>query len=227
MPSDILNISKLVTVISARLQGAESDDLSEGWQMDTLLILCALDLASLTSNVKIEKASFRHEAYPEIWDNRIVGIDVCGDARYSPYTEAIIFLELCGKIVTECADPEASVQKVSEFAESCKPLRPIALTSYGDLLVERHYGKLDEGRVQDSCPLPTPGGGFVGNHDTCGGWFVFRKGSATHHWLECIQGCPLKLRVPVETRTYGDLRKWFAQNPDGQAPSSSGVKRYT
>lgn len=215
MPSDILNISKLVNIISARQKGAGDDDLPKNWQMDILLILCALDLATLTSDVKIEKVSIRHEAYPEIRENQIVGINVCGQALYSPCTEAIIFLELCGEMIAECADSQASVQKVSEFAESCKPLRPIALTSYGDLLVERHYGKLDEGRVQDSCPLPTPGGGFVGNHDTCGGWFVFRKGSATHHWLECIQGCPLKLRVPVETRTYGDLRKWFAQNPDG------------
>jgi hypothetical protein len=227
MPLNIPNVSKLISVIRARLQGAESDDLPEGWQADILLILHALGLARQTSNVRVEGVSIRHGAYLDILGNPLVGINVCGEALYSPCTEAIIFLELCGKIVAECADPEVSVQKVSEFAESCKPLRPIALTSYGDFLVERHCGKLDDGRIRDETSLPLPGKGIIGNHDTCGGWFVFRKGSATHYWLECIQGCPLKLRVPVEARTYGDLRKWFAQNPDGQMSSPRGAPRYT
>ncbi len=77
-------------------------------------------------------------------------------------------------------------------------IEPIILTEYGETLFD---DMADLGRGDDAVLS-----GRVGVHRTCAGFIDILSVSKTHKALLC-QKCGLRVVVPKEVETYGDLRK--------------------
>lgn len=77
-------------------------------------------------------------------------------------------------------------------------IKPIVLTKFGEIL------NPDSKTGNDDNNLSTG----VGLHDVCGGWFDLRPISETHKALVC-SACKLRVVMPAEVTTYGDLRGYL------------------
>jgi len=92
------------------------------------------------------------------------------------------------------------------------PLTPIQLTSMGDNLCEcpprpkeSEYFKYFVNHTRDNDPF---GPFLVGIHQLCNGWMERIQATKTHDVILCRKCC-LRIPIPKEIRTYGDLRKIF------------------
>jgi hypothetical protein len=81
---------------------------------------------------------------------------------------------------------------------------PIVLTRHGDTMAEpkcvigkRHITEGDKLVAKN----------IVGIHTTCGAVIFLHPSSKTHNAVRC-QLCGLRIPVPVQIDTYGELRQW-------------------
>ena len=80
-------------------------------------------------------------------------------------------------------------------------IEPIVLTEHGETL--RGY---PDSRGGDEGELYT----CIGVHDVCNCWMDIRRASWTHNALLC-RGCGLRVVIPMDVKTYGDLRQHLLQ----------------
>jgi hypothetical protein len=79
-------------------------------------------------------------------------------------------------------------------------MKPIVLTEFGETMKGTQVcNKTDNSLIE------AYHAGVV--HDVCNGWFSLRPDSKTHNVLRC-DGCGLRIPIPIEIKTYGDLRAW-------------------
>jgi hypothetical protein len=99
--------------------------------------------------------------------------------------------------------PQDAVQLICREIERSVPLKPIRLTSDGDML--REYPPSREYLVdhtRDTSKLPS----CVGVHVYCNGWMDRMRATETHDVIVCRQ-CHLRVPFVKEIETYGELRK--------------------
>lgn len=86
-------------------------------------------------------------------------------------------------------------------------LNPIILTQFGETLVEQKNDNLEdtkaifsiyEGRVLERC---------IGVHEICKGFIDCKPISKTHNVILC-RSCRLRINIPIDVTTYGQLRIW-------------------
>lgn len=78
-------------------------------------------------------------------------------------------------------------------------MKPIVLTEFGETM--RGTKVWDK---TDASPIPDYQAAI---HDVCGGWFFIQEISKTHNVLRC-HNCGLRIPIPTEIKTYGNLRTW-------------------
>ena len=88
-------------------------------------------------------------------------------------------------------------------------MEPIVLTEFGDTLLQRG-NKTDDSPISPSHPLVYHSSVCrIGIHDFCGGDLKVKKISKTHNVIFC-NSCGLRVPLPQEIETYGDLRSHIA-----------------
>ena len=101
--------------------------------------------------------------------------------------------------------------KLYEQLIKSTPLDPIRLTKEGDFLIE------SEPKVnwRDICPYlvtHTKNEDKIGMsiHGYCHGWLDLRRTTETHNALFC-RACYLRVALPLEIKTYGELRNYIEE----------------
>lgn len=82
-------------------------------------------------------------------------------------------------------------------------LKPIRLTKENNYLLEYPSPMLNE-HTADKDKLSC----CIGLHKTCIGWVDIRKTTPTHNVILC-RACGLRITIPNDVKTYGDLRKYI------------------
>jgi len=54
-------------------------------------------------------------------------------------------------------------------------------------------------------------GGYIGNHGICTDFIDLKSVSTTHNVILC-RSCKLRIVIPKEIETYGDLRRYCAKS---------------
>lgn len=81
-------------------------------------------------------------------------------------------------------------------------MEKIALTELGEYLLEHpDFPATDESELSHRC---------IGLHETCRGWIYHNPISATHQAIWCAS-CKLRIVMPREIETYGQLRQYLAE----------------
>ena len=81
-------------------------------------------------------------------------------------------------------------------------IEPIKLTEFGEMLKGYPDSEVgDEGNLE-SC---------IGVHYLCRGWVDIGRISQTHNAIIC-RSCKLRIPVPKEIKTYGDLRHHLSKS---------------
>jgi len=83
-------------------------------------------------------------------------------------------------------------------------IEPITMTKYNEILDVPQRSKLD--RMFDEACLTTLVA--IGTHRFCEGFVDLKQVSEEWNVLHCV-GCGLRIIVPIEIRTYGQLRKYL------------------
>lgn len=110
-------------------------------------------------------------------------------------------------------DPALLVQKVQMQISDSRPLPQMPLTPEGDVFLECTPMIKDDGyqyfvrHIRDGDELAYN----VGTHKYCGNYFQRHRATATHDSLVCF-GCCLRVLIPREVKTYGDLRVALEKN---------------
>ena len=108
------------------------------------------------------------------------------------------------RIGEEIPTREQFIERVQEKINQAISLKPIQLTSAGDFLV-KHLPTFATDHPQDGELLRS----CVGMHQYCGGWLDRHRATATHDAISCRE-CNLRVLIPREVETYGDLREALA-----------------
>jgi hypothetical protein len=98
---------------------------------------------------------------------------------------------------------EKLVEMVYERIERHIPLEPIRLTLDGDYLCE--YSSSDR-HLQDDSELDL----CIGVHQNCNGFMDRHRATNIHDAISCRK-CYLRIVIPREIKTYGDLRRAMIQ----------------
>jgi len=81
-------------------------------------------------------------------------------------------------------------------------LRPIKLTKFDEMLIDKHnFPHTEESRLVDC----------IGVHIICGGDVHIHPVSLTHKAIFCLN-CQLRIVVPAEVITYADLREFLSKD---------------
>lgn len=103
-------------------------------------------------------------------------------------------------------DRKQQIKAIQKEIDRSVPLKPIQLTSEGDLLREyppsRDYFS---DHTRDNHELNC----CVGVHDYCNSWMDRMRATKTHDAIVC-RGCHLRVLFPKEIKTYGELRQVLA-----------------
>ena len=83
-------------------------------------------------------------------------------------------------------------------------LIPILISEHGDM-IEGYPSFSGISNNTDETELNT----CVGVHMVCNGWIDINTTSVTHKALTCRK-CKMRIVIPLEIKTFGDLRKHFA-----------------
>ncbi|MBD3250853.1 hypothetical protein GF380_00015 [Candidatus Uhrbacteria bacterium] len=86
-----------------------------------------------------------------------------------------------------------------------RPLEPILLNAFNERLLEYPPNHPMGKHTRDHDEL----GSCIGIHDICRGWVDLKHISRTHHAIVC-RSCGLRVVIPVDIQTYGQLRGWLA-----------------
>lgn len=98
---------------------------------------------------------------------------------------------------------EEAVVFLREQLEKCRPLAPIIVNAYGDIFREA-YREAGVSRCTDASIIKNVG------HAFCNNYVDLKVISPSHRVLLC-KGCMLRLPIPNEVETWGQLRAHFAQ----------------
>lgn len=98
---------------------------------------------------------------------------------------------------------QEAISFLQEQFRKCRPLVPVVVNIYGDTFKEP-YRQAGENRSTNGSKIST----LV--HAYCGGWADLKTSSPSHQALLCRK-CHLRLPVPTEVTTWGELRKHFAE----------------
>lgn len=104
---------------------------------------------------------------------------------------------------------EELVEAVAEKIEQSQPLQPIIMTTKGDQLVECIPilpALSNDYLVQHKRDEDSASGSPVGLHRYCNGWVDRHRATLGHDTLVC-RACGLRVYIPVEAKTFGDLRQ--------------------
>jgi len=99
--------------------------------------------------------------------------------------------------------------EVFVLLEQSKPLEPILLTVDGDFMQEYPRDKFFE-HTRDDHTLSS----CVGIHKYCGGFMDHKETTETNSVIIC-RSCLLRILLPSEIKTYGELREYSAQQISG------------
>ena len=103
-------------------------------------------------------------------------------------------------------DRQERIKAIQHEIERSVPLKPIQLTAEGDLL--REYppsGDYFVDHTRDDRELSS----CVGVHDFCNSWMDRTRATKTHDAIVC-RDCHLRVLLPKEIKTYGELRQVLA-----------------
>ena len=76
---------------------------------------------------------------------------------------------------------------------------PIKISKFGDKLDSYPQSKdCDETKIQ----------GYIGTHEICSGFVDVKDASETYRAL-CCRSCGLRIMIPVELKTLGELRNYM------------------
>ena len=78
-------------------------------------------------------------------------------------------------------------------------IEPIKLTEFGEMLESYPDSKVGDERELSTC---------IGVHGTCSGWVDIKQVSKTHQAILC-RSCNLRVVIPKEIKTYGQLRQYL------------------
>ena len=109
---------------------------------------------------------------------------------------------------------EQIIEALQKEVERSRPLQPISLTLFGDVLAEalpesvaRSLFAYFIDHARDNKPMPLFGHDFpVGVHDHCLG-SIYRVHATLHFDALLCKKCYLRVLFPKEVETYGELRK--------------------
>ncbi len=86
------------------------------------------------------------------------------------------------------------------------PLDPIRLTKENEFMRQYPPKSYFSGHTRDENSI----GSTAGVHTYCHGFIDMKRTSITHNALHC-RACGLRVTFPVDVKTYGELRKYIAE----------------
>jgi len=94
-------------------------------------------------------------------------------------------------------------------------IEPIILNEYGEIFKPHSDTKFskysEENRLLAKLIDGTyPSDHNIGSHDICRGWIKIHKVSLAYNVIICKK-CNLRIMIPKEIETYGDLRKYLSK----------------
>lgn len=138
---------------------------------------------------------------------KVVGAENKDDYLATGWLDSLVGLVV--RRVKQHCPQDLLIEEVAEKIRQNQPLQPITLTSQGDQLIEATQtppvlpsGYFVRHRRDTDSIFESP----VGLHRYCNGWVDRHRATLRHDTLVC-RACGLRVYIPIETETFGDLRQ--------------------